>query len=266
MVIPDYCIGTSRGQRYRQAFTAYESRCPLRNRAVFENVAYRLSPQLEGDISVLDVGVCSGAVANLTHHMASPSRITAMDCDPSCFPTAVSAFVEAGVRDLRFIHGDMQDSDLMASLSDGFDIVMASNVLYRYTKHTSIIRSILHCCKKKGYFVIVHGTTTAPWISLLAATGNWSQECHGSVQLRKTLSEMALSYDVDTVRYSVQMNDILNSNTLEEHQVDALLWMLPRSSVMTETRAEEMIEIISKYADGDGNIMDERDIIIIKRR
>ncbi len=265
MIIPDYCMGTSRAQRYRQAFSAYESRCPLRNQLVFQKIAQRLSLQILGDVSVLDVGVGNGAVANLTRYINCPLRITAIDSDPSCFPTAVSAFVEAGVRDLRLIHADMQDRIFMESLSDSFNIVVASNVLYRHAKNETLIRSILNCCKKRGYFVIVHATTTAPWTALLADTGNWPKECHGSGELKKTLSEMDIPFNVDTVHYSVKMDDIINSNILEDHQVDALLWMLPRNIVMTEVRAEELIAIIRKYMDRNGEIMDERDIIIIRR-
>ena len=267
MRIPPGSCDATRQSRYHQAFGEYERRCPRRDELIHAAVAELLTLSPMSAVDLLDVGVGNGASGVLASHLGRGQlRVTAVDIDPVFFPRAATRLSECGVTDMRFVECDMRDSDALALFKSQFDIVLASNVLYRYADDSGLFRTLLACCRPSGAMVVVHATATAPWTRVLADAGSWSASCHGSEAVFGTLRRLGLTFRHSTVRYPVNVGDVLDASQLTSSQADFLLWLLPRSTLLTAEVAARLVALLSRLSDARGNVWDERDVIAVSPR
>ncbi len=264
MHISKHYLQRTRAERYREAFTAYERRCAVRNSLIHGNICARIHDRLGDDIRLLDIGVGNGSSAGLAHSLSRSVQVTAVDIDPNCFPQAARSFITAGIHDMRFMVGDMCNTRFMHVFHNSFDLVLVSNVLYRHATNQELLLNLCLCCRKQGLLVIVHAPSSTPWISVLSELDNWGPHCYGSEQLLLTLDNLREHYDVDTVEYPVNVSDILEAQDLDEEQTDFVLWLLPRSIPLTVELGQRIRTILRRYSH-DGQVRDKRNIIVIER-
>ncbi len=218
----------TRSSRYHEAFLAYEDRCTERHQNVYSKIASTLELPSSKKIQVLDVGVGSGSSAYLADYLpARQISITGIDVVPEFFSVAAQSFVSHNIKQMSFAHLDMLEESAMSSFAHKFDLVIASNVLYRHTTNGNLLSSLLRCCGRDATLAIVHSPSETPWSQVLASFNNWDGTQFGSERLKSTLQELALTIEVHRVSYYIEVADIIGASKLTGSQVDFLLWMLP---------------------------------------
>ena len=264
--IPEQFLGRTVSERYQEAFAAYERRCGNRAEKIYRDLVSRLGDFPEVLIDLLDIGVGNGSSAVLaTQFLKHDVRITAIDIIPSFFPIAARNFISHGVTDMRFVAMNMLDSKRMNIFHEAFDLVLASNVLYRHTDNCKLICDLLNCCKQGGYLAIIHSTSNTPWTQALAKFGSWASQQHGSDRLIATLSNSNMPFEVSMASYHVDVNDVLTTDSITEEQADFLIWMLPRSMPLTTANSEHLLKTLQDLCDDRNRITDERNIILVRR-
>lgn len=266
MNISERFHGRNRATRYLETFLAYESRCGNRVESVFRKLSSNIEPFPNIEVDMLDIGVGNGSSAYLTTCLPKHKiNATAIDVVPRFFPLAARKFVLHGISQMSFVTMDMRNVNRLPSFENKFDLVLANDVLYRYTEDAPLLNDLLCCCKKEGYLAIVHSPSHTPWTRLLTQLGNWKAQQYGAEQLLSTLETAKIMFEVYTITFFMDVSDILAGDGLTEEQVDFLIWMLPRSTPLTSAIVDRLYALLQDSSDKHNRIADKRKLILIRR-